>query len=145
IETKVGDRYVLAGMLENRAVLGGEDSGHIIFLDRHTTGDGLFSAVRLLSIVKKSRRPLSELAREMRVFPQVLINVRVREKTEISSLPAVTCAIRRAEEKLQESGRVLVRYSGTQSLCRVLVEGPTPALTRRVAEELARAVEEALG
>jgi phosphoglucosamine mutase len=132
-------------MKKRRAVLGGEDSGHIIFLDRHTTGDGLLSAVRLLAVLKKSRRTLSELKTVMRVFPQTLLNVPVKAKPEIASVPALAGAIRKAEEELRKNGRVLVRYSGTQPLCRVMVEGPSAAVVRRIAEEVARTVKDTLG
>jgi len=144
-ETKVGDRYVLSEMLQRRAVLGGEDSGHIIFLDRHTTGDGLLSAVRLLAVMKESRRSLSALTSLMRVFPQLLVNVAVKAKPEIESVPPVAQAIRRAEAELGNEGRVLVRYSGTQPLCRVMVEGPSAAVVRRIAREIAGAVQATLG
>ncbi len=144
-ETKVGDRLVLEEMRARGAILGGEDSGHIIFLDRHTTGDGVLSAVRLLAVLKRTGQPLSELAKAMRVFPQALVNVEVGRKEEISSLPGVVAAIRRAQGELGGAGRVLVRYSGTQPLCRVMVEGQSAASVRRIAGEVARAVREALG
>jgi phosphoglucosamine mutase len=144
-ETKVGDRYVLAAMKKRRAVLGGEDSGHIIFLDRHTTGDGLLSAVRLLAVLKKSRRTLSELGALMRVFPQTLVNVAVKSKPALESLPALAAAIRKADQELRSNGRILVRYSGTQPLCRVMVEGPSAGIVRRLAGDVAGAVKEALG
>ena len=144
-ETKVGDRFVLEEMRARGAILGGEDSGHIIFLDRHTTGDGVLSAVRLLAVLKRSGQTLSELAKAMRVFPQALVNVEVGRKDDIPSLPGVAAAIRRAQGELGGAGRILVRYSGTQPLCRVMVEGQFAPAVRRIAGEVARAVREALG
>jgi phosphoglucosamine mutase len=143
--SKVGDRYVLEDMLRLGAVAGGEDSGHMIFLDHHTTGDGILSAMQLLAVLVREGRPLSELAKAMDVFPQELINVDVARKPEIASVPKIAEAIRAAEATLGDEGRVLVRYSGTQNMCRVMVEGPTPEATRAHAERLAAVVKEAIG
>ena len=143
--SKVGDRYVLEDMLRLDAVLGGEDSGHMIFLDHHTTGDGILSAMQLLAAMVGAERPLSELAQAMDVFPQVLINVNVARKPAIESEPRIAQAIRHADAALGDEGRVLVRYSGTQNMCRVMVEGPTPAETRAHCERIAAAVQEAIG
>lgn len=140
ITTDVGDRYVLEAMLKNGAVLGGEDSGHIIFLDLHTSGDGIITALQLLGAMKTYELPLSECAAWMNVYPQILINVEVREKRDLETIPEITEAIRKVENALGKSGRVLVRYSGTQNLCRVMVEGPSPEITRAAAEEIARVV-----
>jgi phosphoglucosamine mutase len=123
--TDVGDRYVMEEMISSGAVLGGEDSGHMIFLDHQTTGDGILSALKLIESMKFESKPLSELKKNMTVFPQALINVTVKNKPEISNLPAAQEAIRSVERDLGEKGRVLVRYSGTQPICRVMVEGPT--------------------
>ncbi len=123
--SKVGDRYVLEDMQRLGAVIGGEDSGHMIFLDHHTTGDGILTALQLVAAMLKTGKPLSELARLMDVFPQKLINVDVKSKPAIETVPEIVAAIARAEAELKDQGRVLVRYSGTQNMCRVMVEGPT--------------------
>ncbi len=143
--TDVGDRYVAAEMRATGAVLGGEDSGHMIFMDRHTTGDGLLTALMLMSAVRESGGTLSEAASIMSVFPQKLMNLEVREKPEIHDLPGVTAAIRKAEAELGENGRVLVRYSGTQPLCRVMVEGPTGEVTERLCREILDAAAREIG
>jgi phosphoglucosamine mutase len=143
--TQVGDRYVMQEMLARDAVLGGEDSGHLIFRDKHTTGDGMLAAIRLLDAVQSAGRPLSELARVMTVFPQVLINVDVRSKPDLKSLPEIGQVIDRVQKQLGEQGRVLVRYSGTQPQCRVMVEGPDRALTTDCCELIAAVVRKVLG
>ncbi|HUN54465.1 MAG TPA: phosphoglucosamine mutase [Smithella sp.] len=134
----VGDRFVLEEMLARGAVIGGEDSGHLIFLKHHTTGDGLITALQVLTAMKTEEKPLSELARVMKVFPQMLINIDVRRKPEIETVPEIMAAIKKAESALGDKGRVLVRYSGTQNMCRVMVEGPTKKETethcRRIAD-----------
>lgn len=144
VMSQVGDRYVLEHMKSFGAVIGGEDSGHMIFLDTHTTGDGIFTALRLLEAMRTASKPLSELARIMQVFPQVLINVNVREKKDIVSVPEIQDAIRDVEQRLGEQGRVLVRYSGTQPKCRIMVEGPAETETRACCEQIAEAVRKAL-
>ncbi len=141
----VGDRKVLAEMQRCGAVLGGENSGHFVFLDAHTTGDGLYSALRLLEVIEESGRPLSRLKTVMNVYPQVMINVPVAEKPDTGKIPAVAAAIREVEGDFKDRGRVLVRYSGTQPLCRVMVEGPTEAETRTACEKIADAVSSAIG
>ncbi len=140
----VGDREVMETMRGCGALLGGEDSGHILFLDAHTTGDGLYSALRLLQVMLAEGRPLSELARVMTVFPQVLLNVTVPRKPDLEGLPAVQAAIAAAGRQLGERGRVLVRYSGTQMQCRVMVEGPSPAETKALAQQIASAIGQAI-
>ncbi len=142
---KVGDRYVLEDMRRLGAVLGGEESGHMIFLDHQTTGDGILAGLQIVAAMLKADRPLSELAGLMEVFPQTLLNVPVASKPALASVPAIVEAIAKAEVELQGRGRVLIRYSGTQDLCRVMVEGPTLESTERLAAELARVVESALG
>jgi len=144
IMTDVGDRYVLREMLASGAVIGGEDSGHMIFLDHHTTGDGILTALKLIESVKAESKPLSELARVMSVFPQMLMNVEVRSKPEIETIPEIQDVIKSVETALGEKGRVLVRYSGTQPFCRVMVEGPTQDETRRYCEQIVNAVREKL-
>jgi phosphoglucosamine mutase len=145
IRTRVGDRYVMEAMRANGAVLGGEDSGHIICGECHTTGDGLLSALMLLKTMRDAAAPLSALKAVMTVYPQALINVPVASRPPIESLPAVAAAIAAAERSLGEAGRVLVRYSGTQAMCRVMVEGPTPEETERLCGRIAAAVTEAIG
>lgn len=136
--TAVGDRQVLARMRETGAKIGGEDSGHIIFLNPHCTGDGLFAAVRLARLIQET--PLHEMARCMRIYPQVLINIPVREKPSLDSLESVQEKIVWAEKRLGSFGRILVRYSGTEPLCRVMVEAPT----QEEAMAVCRPVEEAI-
>ena len=143
--SKVGDRYVLEDMQRLGAVIGGEESGHMIFLDHHTTGDGILTALQLVAAMIKENKPLSELAGMMEVFPQKLINVPVKSKPDISTVPQVVAAIKQAEAELGDRGRVLVRYSGTQNACRVMVEGPTDALTEKFCKQIAEAVKAALG
>jgi len=143
--SKVGDRYVLEDMQRLGAVIGGEESGHMIFLDHHTTGDGILTALQLIAAMIKENKPLSELARMMEIFPQKLINVPVKSKPDISTVPQVVAAIKQTEAELGDRGRVLVRYSGTQNACRVMVEGPTDELTGKYCRQIADAVKAALG
>ena len=144
VKSKVGDRYVLEEMQKKDAVIGGEDSGHIIFLDHHTTGDGILSALQLLAVIKKENKPVSELSKVMEVFPQVTINVNVKSKPPLEEQPEITSAIKGVEKELGDRGRVLVRYSGTQSMCRVMVEGPTQKETQRFAEKIAEVIKKKL-
>jgi len=143
--TPVGDRYVVEEMVRGGFNLGGEQSGHIVFLDHNTTGDGLITALALLGLLVEKGRPLSELRRVMRRFPQVLVNVRVTAKPEIASVPGVHAAVRAAEAALGDRGRVLVRYSGTEPLLRVMVEGEHQDDIQRLAEGIAAEVRRALG
>jgi phosphoglucosamine mutase len=133
----VGDRYVMEMMREKGAVIGGEPSGHMIFLDQHTTGDGIISALQLLSAVCLEQKPLSILSEIVRPSPQKTINVDVSRKPPLDSMPEIQQAIRAAETQLGRQGRVLIRYSGTQSLCRLMVEGPTEEITEHLAVSLA--------
>jgi phosphoglucosamine mutase len=141
----VGDRCVLELMQEKDAVLGGEDSGHVIFHNYHTTGDGIISALQLLAIMRDTGSSLSTLAKVMTVFPQVLINIDVSTKPPIEEIEPLQTAIKKAESELKDQGRVLIRYSGTQPMCRVMVEGPTESVTRQIAEHLAAVVKETIG
>jgi phosphoglucosamine mutase len=143
--TAVGDRYVLEQMRASGAIIGGEDSGHMIFLDQHTTGDGMLTAIRLIQTMRDEQKKLSELRRIMTVLPQVLLNIDVQHKTEIESVPQLMEAIRAVEAQLGEKGRVLVRYSGTQPLCRVMVEGPDAIETQRYCQQIADVVKATLG
>lgn len=142
---KVGDRYVLEMMQGKGSVLGGEASGHIILLEHHTTGDGILSALQLLTAMRHQDRKLSELATLMQMFPQKTINVDVAKKPPLEELPAVQAAIKTAEAELGGKGRVLVRYSGTQSMCRVMVEGPNDETVNRLAKTLADQVKKSIG
>jgi len=143
--SKVGDRYVLEDMQRLGAVIGGEESGHLIFLDHHTTGDGILTALQLIAAMLQEHKPLSELASQMEIFPQKLINVPVKSKPDIATVPQIVEAIKHAERELGDEGRVLVRYSGTQNACRVMVEGPTDDVTKKYCEQIAEAVKAALG
>ncbi len=144
-EAEVGDRYVLKMMRENGAALGGEQSGHIIFMDLHTTGDGIISALQLLATLQNSSKKLSELASIIRLAPQMLINVAVKSKPALENLAPLQQAIQSAESKLAGHGRVLLRYSGTQALCRVMVEAMDEALAKQLAQELAKVVKQQIG
>jgi phosphoglucosamine mutase len=123
VRTKVGDRYVVEEMRKHGYSLGGEQSGHLVFLDHATTGDGTLAALQVLAVMCRSNKPLSELTHIFEPVPQVLLNVMVKERRELSSLPSVTKAIASVEKRLGKHGRVLVRYSGTEPKVRVLVEG----------------------
>jgi phosphoglucosamine mutase len=137
IRTQVGDRYILECMRQKGYNLGGEQSGHLIFLDHTTTGDGILSALQVLAVMKKKGRPLSELAAVMSTLPQVLVNVTVERRRELDSIPVIGQAIADAEKKLAGKGRILVRFSGTQALCRVMIEGPSQKEITTMANELA--------
>lgn len=145
VRTTVGDRYLLERMLTDGHNFGGEQSGHFIFLDHNTTGDGLISALQVLSLMKRTQKPLSELAQAMTAVPQVLLNVQVSHKPELETIPDLEEAIRAGERRLNGSGRVLVRYSGTESLLRIMVEGERDALIHEVANQLAQVVRTHLG
>jgi len=145
VRTPVGDRYILELMMAEGYNLGGEQSGHLIFLDHNTTGDGLISALQVLSLMKRTGRPLSDLARCMTAVPQVLLGVPVKQKPDLSTLPDVQSAIKAAEVKLNGTGRVLVRYSGTEPLLRIMVEGEQDAMIRSVADDLVGVVRTCLG
>ncbi|HQL90061.1 MAG TPA: phosphoglucosamine mutase [Syntrophales bacterium] len=143
--SKVGDRYVLEDMLRLGAVIGGEDAGHMIFLDHHTTGDGIIAAMQLVAAMVREGKPLSEMAAMMDVYPQKLINVDVQRKPAIETVPRLMEAIRQAERELGDEGRVLVRYSGTQQMCRVMVEGPSAEVTEKYCTRIADIVRSELG
>jgi len=145
VAAQVGDRYVLEAMKQHNAIIGGEASGHMICLNHHTTGDGIISALQLLAVIQRTGRTLSDLAAVMQTTPQRLINIDVKSKPPIDSIPEITSAIKEAEQTLLDQGRVLVRYSGTQSMCRVMVEGPTEDITDRLTEQLATTVRRCLG
>jgi len=142
--TKVGDRYVLEEMLNRGAIIGGEDSGHLLFLQHHTTGDGIITALQVLTAMKREGKPLSKLAKIMKVFPQDLINIDVKARPDLSTVPEIVKAIKDVEEALGNRGRVLVRYSGTQNMCRVMVEGPTHEETKKYCRRIAEVVKKKL-
>jgi phosphoglucosamine mutase len=143
--SRVGDRYVMEEMRVCGASLGGEDSGHIIYAAHHTTGDGILSGLMLIEAIRHQSKPLSELKTVMTAFPQTLINVVVKSKPKLESLPQVQSVIREVESRLEDSGRVLVRYSGTEPICRVMVEGPDPETVDGLARSISQAIGEAIG
>ena len=137
LRTPVGDRYVVEAMRREGAVLGGEQSGHLIFMNHCTTGDGILAALQLLKIMREKGKPLSELATLLTPFPQVLVNVHVERKVPFEQSEAVVKAVRLAEDKLGPRGRVLLRYSGTEPVARVMVEGEFAEMVHELADELA--------
>ncbi len=145
LETKVGDRYVIEGMKESGAVLGGEQSGHIVFGLDNTTGDGILSSLKLLQIVKQSGKTLAELADEMEQYPQILINVRVKDKNGWEEKAEIRQAIETAQSELADTGRILVRASGTENLLRVMVEGKQQEQIERLANQIADVVKVVMG
>jgi len=145
VETQVGDRYVLAAMLEHGIGLGGEQSGHIVFLDRHTTGDGIMTAMRMMSVIARSGSGLSELAARIPRFPQVLENILVRDRTALANAEPVWDAVRATEAKLAGRGRVLVRASGTEQLVRVMAEAATEGDAHEAVDSIAAVVRDVLG
>ncbi len=145
VRTKVGDRYVVEEMRKNGYSLGGEQSGHLVFMEHATTGDGTLAALQVLAVLCRAGKPMSELTTVFEPVPQTLLNLVVREKRELSNLPDVQKVIGAVEKKLGKNGRVLVRYSGTEAKVRVLVEGPDAKKIRQYAEEIGQALTSALG
>jgi len=145
VKTDVGDRYVVEEMRRNGYRFGGEQSGHLVFLDHNTTGDGMLSALQVLSILQQSGKPLSELASVMTALPQVLVNVRVRERCDITELPEVEKLIAEVEKRLGDAGRVLIRYSGTEPLMRIMLEGRDQDEINGMANEIAQLVKGLIG
>jgi phosphoglucosamine mutase len=146
LRANVGDKYVLEEMLKTGATLGGEQSGHILFRDGDaTTGDGLMTALRLMEIMARSGKSLSELIGDLKVYPQIIQNVRVREKIPFAQVPEVQRAIQNAEGELDGNGRVVVRYSGTEALARVMVEAESEQKMNALAGAIAGAIREKLG
>ena len=144
LRTPVGDKYVLEEMIRRNAALGGEQSGHVIFRERATTGDGLLTALRVLAIMRESGKDLDELTADLEVYPQSLVNVRVGERRPLEELPGVQAAIRDAEEAFGDSGRIVVRFSGTEPLARVMVEGASESQVRLHSERIADAIRQEL-
>lgn len=145
IRTAVGDRYLLERMLADGYNFGGEQSGHFIFLDHNTTGDGLISALQVISLMKRTEKPLSELAKAMTAVPQILLNVKVSKKPNLESIPDLQKAIADSERRLNGNGRILVRYSGTEPLLRIMVEGERDSVIKEEADRLAQIVTAYLG
>jgi phosphoglucosamine mutase len=145
VRTPVGDKYVLEEMVRLGAALGGEQSGHVIFREYATTGDGMLTALRLIETMRRAGARLDELVADLEVHPQRLVNVRVREKKGLTELPAVAQEIRRVEEALAGTGRVLVRFSGTEPLARVMVEGPDMAQVEAFSTRIADAIRREMG
>jgi phosphoglucosamine mutase len=141
----VGDRYVLEEMLKHNAALGGEQSGHILLPHLATTGDGLLTALVVLDLLVRTGQSIDQLTADLKVFPQVIVNVKVREKRPLASIPAVTAAIQAAEEELKDSGRVVIRYSGTEALARVMIEAENESAMQRHANAVADAIRNELG
>jgi len=145
VRVRNGDRYVVEEMRKHKYNFGGEQSGHIIFLDYTTTGDGTISALQVLRIMKKTGKKLSELARCITKFPQIMVNVKVRKKIDFEKMPKVMEKINKAKEKLKNNGRVIVRYSGTQNLARIMVEGINEKEIRKYAKEIADEIKKHTG
>ena len=145
LRAPVGDRYVLEEMQKVNAALGGEQSGHILFPHLATTGDGLLTALVVLDLIARTGKSISELTADLKIFPQVIVNVKVREKKPLETIPAVVDAIRAAEAELKDTGRVVIRYSGTEALARVMIEAESEEAMRRHAEAIAAAIRNELG
>jgi phosphoglucosamine mutase len=146
LRANVGDKYVLEEMQRVGATLGGEQSGHILFRDGEaTTGDGLLTALRVLEIMARTGKPLADLVGDLKVFPQTIRNVRVRQKTPFAQIPAVQAAIAAAERELAGNGRAVVRYSGTEALARVMIEAESKEQMDRLAESIVESIRSALG
>lgn len=137
---KVGDRYVLEKLREHGGVLGGETSGHLLCLDKTTTGDALVAALQVLAIMKQTGKSLADLAAPMMKYPQILENVRIAKKIDVNTSSAIQGAVKQAEQRLDGAGRVVLRPSGTEPVIRVMVEGREEALVRTLAKELAASV-----
>jgi len=144
IKTQVGDRYILEEMLRGGFNLGGEQSGHLIFFDHSTTGDGILSALQVLAVMKERGERLSKLAGIMTTLPQVIVNTPIIREKDLDKIPSIKKVIDEAENKLRGRGRILVRFSGTQRMCRVMVEGPSEKVISAMAKRIASAIEEAL-
>jgi phosphoglucosamine mutase len=145
LRAPVGDKYVLDEMRKNGAVLGGEQSGHIIFSRIATTGDGLLTALVVLDVISRTGKNLDELVGDLKVFPQLIKNVRVREKQPLEQIATVRSAIREAEQELEGNGRVVVRYSGTEPLARVMIEAESQEKMHKHIEAIAGAIQGAIG
>ncbi|HBA1691484.1 TPA: phosphoglucosamine mutase, partial [Enterococcus faecium] len=145
VVTQVGDRYVVEEMRKNDYNFGGEQSGHMIFLDFNTTGDGMLSGIQLLNIMKQTGKKLSELAAEVTIYPQKLVNIRVSDKNGAMDVPAIKKVIEEAEAEMGSEGRILVRPSGTEPLLRVMAEAPTDEKVNYYVDKIAAVVKEEIG
>ncbi len=143
--TNVGDRYVVEAMKKNGSNLGGEKSGHLIYLDHTTTGDGLLASLQLLSIMKKNNKPLSRLAEIIELFPQTLNNIKVLEKKPFKNITGLSDLVSKFENELNTSGRINLRYSGTEQLARVMVEGEDEVKINRIADDISSFIQESIG
>jgi phosphoglucosamine mutase len=145
VRAQVGDRYVVDSMRKNGFNLGGEQSGHVVFLDQSTTGDGIVAGLKVLEAMRRTGKPLSELKRAIKLFPQVRADVRVSKKEPFEKFAEIKKAIHSAEEALKDKGRVFVRYSGTEPLARVMVEGENPDVIQKLSQDIATSIQRALG
>ena len=145
LETQVGDRYVVEEMRKNGYNFGGEQSGHIVFLDYNTTGDGMLSGIQLLNVMKQTGKKLSELAEEVITYPQKLVNIRVSDKYGAMDVPAIKTVIEEVEKEMNGDGRILVRASGTEPLLRVMAEAPTQEKVDIYVERIAAVVRAEIG
>lgn len=145
VKTQVGDRYVMEEMINKKSVLGGEQSGHLIFFELNNTGDGILTALQLLKVIQHENQPLSQLAKLMEKLPQVLLNIPVRSKPDLNTIPEIRDAIKEAEDKLGEKGRILVRYSGTENKARVMIEGPLQDEITLIAQEIVEIIKQKIG
>jgi phosphoglucosamine mutase len=145
VRAPVGDRYVVEEMLKGGYNLGGEQSGHIVFLDHNTTGDGMITALQVLAVMQKKGAPLAELVEVMKTFPQTQRSVRVKAKKDLSQIPQIQNMIQECQRELGEHGRILVRYSGTEPLLRIMIEGENEERITRMADALAETAQKALG
>jgi phosphoglucosamine mutase len=145
VRCAVGDKYVMEEMLQRGIALGGEQSGHIIFLEHLFTGDGIVTALRVLRVMAASGRELADLASDLKTYPQVLVNVRVREKRDLRQLPPIAAAMAQVERSLANHGRLLVRYSGTEPLLRIMIEGKDQVEIQGWAQQIADVVSREIG
>jgi phosphoglucosamine mutase len=145
VRCAVGDKYVMEEMARRGIALGGEQSGHVIFREHLFTGDGIITALRVLRVMAETGRELADLAADLKTFPQVLVNVRVKEKRELRDVPAVAARLDEVERSLGGTGRLLVRYSGTEPLLRIMIEGQDQHQIQGWAEQIADAVRQELG
>ncbi len=145
IRTDVGDKFVLDEMLKSGYNFGGEQSGHLIFLEHSTTGDGLLTAIQILKILKRTDKTITELCECMKKYPQILLNVEVKEKKPFDTLPNTTDSIEEEKRRLGDAGRIFIRYSGTEPLARIMIEGTDQKFINDMAQRLAQAIQKDMG
>lgn len=145
IRAKVGDKYVLEEMIKHKSNFGGEQSGHIIFLDNATTGDGMLTALKILEVMQQNKKKMSKLAVGLKKFPQLIRNVQVKEKKAFEKMPRVYAEIKKAERKLNDNGRLIMRYSGTEPLARIMIEGKSKRQITSIADDIAKVIKEQIG